>query len=92
VAVCARGGQAVPGCRTAVLGYHGDTVVNSLADIILCGLWFALARRLGLRLTVALFVATEAALAFWIRDGLLLNIIMPIDPVDAIGEWQAVGH
>lgn len=78
--------------ETAALGYQGDTVVNSLADIILCGLGFALARRLGLRLTFAVFVVTEAALAFWIRDGLLLNIIMLIHPVEAIREWQAAGH
>lgn len=66
--------------------------MNSLADVLLCGLGCALARRLGFRLTVALFVATEAALAFWIRDGLLLNIIMLIYPIEAIGEWQAAGH
>ena len=78
--------------ETAALGYHGDTVVNSLADIVLCGLGFVLARRLGLRLTFALFVATEAALALWIRDGLLLNVVMLIHPIDAIREWQAAGH
>lgn len=31
---------------TAALGYTGDTVVNSLSDIALCGLGFALAHRL----------------------------------------------
>ena len=45
-----------------------------------------------LRLTVALFVVTEAALAFWIRDGLVLNVVMLIHPADAIKEWQAAGH
>lgn len=78
--------------ETAALGYQGDTVVNSLADIVLCGLGFALARRLGFRLTVALFVVTEVALGAWIRDGLVLNIIMLIHPVEAIREWQAAGH
>ena len=37
--------------ETAALGYQGDTVVNSLADILLCGVGFVLARRLGFRLT-----------------------------------------
>lgn len=77
---------------TAALGYYGDTVVNSLADIVLCGLGFALARRLGFRRTVALFVATELVLAIWIRDNLSLNILMLIYPIDAIREWQAAGH
>lgn len=77
---------------TAALGYHGDTIVNSLSDIVLCGLGFALARRLGFRRTLLVFVATEVTLAFWIRDGLLLNIIMLIYPLDAIREWQAAGH
>ena len=78
--------------ETAALGYNGDTIVNSLADIVLCVLGFALARRLGFRLTVALFVATEVALGAWIRDGLLLNVVMLIHPINAIKEWQAAGH
>lgn len=77
---------------TAALGYTGDTVVNSLSDIALCGLGFALAHRLGFRRTAALFVVTEVLLAFWIRDNLSLNILMLIYPIDAIREWQAAGH
>jgi hypothetical protein len=71
----------------AALGYQGDTIVNSLADILLCGVEFALARRLGLRRTVALFVVTEVALAVWIRDNLSLNVLMLIYPIDAVKEW-----
>jgi hypothetical protein len=78
--------------ETAALGYHGDTVVNSLGDILLCGLGFVLAHRLGFRRTLALFVVTEIALAIWIRDNLSLNILMLIYPIDAIKEWQEAGH
>ena len=78
--------------ETAALGYHGDTIVNSLGDILVCGLGFVLARRLGLRRTLALFVVTEVALAIWIRDNLSLNILMLIYPIDAVKEWQAAGH
>ena len=78
--------------ETAALGYRGDTIVNSLGDILVCALGFALARYLGLRLTLALFVVTEVALAFLIRDSLLLNIIMLVYPIDAIKAWQAAGH
>ncbi len=78
--------------ETAALGYHGDTIVNSLADIFLCGIGFVLARYLGFRRTFALFVVTEVALAIWIRDNLSLNILMLVYPIDAIKEWQAAGH
>lgn len=78
--------------ETAALGYHGDTIVNSLGDILVCGLGFVLARYLGARRTLALFVMTEVVLVFWIRDSLLLNVLMLIYPVDAIRDWQAAGH
>ena len=78
--------------ETAALGYQGDTIINSLADIFLCGVEFALAHRLGLRRTVALFGVTEVALAVWIRDNLSLNVLMLIYPIEVVKEWQAAGH
>jgi len=78
--------------QTAALGYHGDTIVNSLGDILICGLGFVVAQRLGFRRTFALFVVTELTLAILIRDNLTLNIVMLIHPIDAIKEWQAAGH
>ena len=78
--------------ETAALGYHGDTIVNSLGDILACGLAFVIARRLGFRRTLALFVVIEVALALWIRDNLTLNVLMLIYPSEAIKEWQAAGH
>jgi len=76
---------------TAALGYNGDTIVNSLGDIIACALGFLLARRLGLLRTALLFVATEVVLLIWIRDSLLLNVLMLIYPSDKLRAWQA-GH
>lgn len=78
--------------ETAALGYQGDTIVNSLGDIVVCGLGFVLARRLGFRRTFSLFVLTEGALAILIRDNLTLNILMLVYPIDAIKVWQAAGH
>ena len=78
--------------ETAALGYHGDTVVNSLGDILVCGFGFILASNLGFRRTLALFVVLEVVLAIWIRDNLSLNILMLIHPIDAIKQWQAAGH
>jgi hypothetical protein len=73
---------------TAALGYHGDSVMNSMGDILCCALGFVLASRLGWRRSIALFLITEAALLVWIRDSLLLEIIMLIFPVHAIKVWQ----
>lgn len=74
---------------TLALGYNGDTIINSLSDIALCGVGVVLARYLGLRRTLVLFVMTEVVLLFWIRDGLLLNILMLLYPIDAIRVWQS---
>jgi hypothetical protein len=73
---------------TASLGYEGDTIVNSLGDILMCGLGFWLALQLGFRRSLALFVVTEIVLLFWIRDSLVLNVIMLIYPIEAVRVWQ----
>jgi hypothetical protein len=73
---------------TLALGYTGDTIVNSFGDIVACGLGFLLARRLGLRLTLLIFLLTEIVLLIWIRDSLILEILMLIYPIDAIKAWQ----
>ena len=77
--------------EAGALGYYGDTVVNSLGDIVMCGFGFVLARYLGFGRSLALFVAVEVVLLLWIRDSLLLNVLMLIYPVEGIQQWQA-GH
>jgi hypothetical protein len=57
---------------TASLGYQGDTVMNSLGDIMCCGIGFMIARKIGWRRSLLVFIATEALLLIWIRDSLLL--------------------
>ncbi len=76
---------------TAALGYTGDTIVNSLGDVVACALGFLLARRLGAVRTLVLFVAVEVALLLWIRDSLLLNILLLVYPSETLRAWQA-GH
>jgi uncharacterized protein DUF2585 len=73
---------------TAALGYHGDTIINSLSDIAACAVGFMIARRLGLWRSVALFVVTEVVLAIWVRDSLLLEVLMLLRPIEAIKAWQ----
>ena len=76
---------------TAALGYQGDTVMNSLGDIMCCGIGFMIARKLGWLRSLGLFFLTEAVLLSWIRDSLLLEIVMLVHPVNAIKIWQ-MGH
>jgi uncharacterized protein DUF2585 len=73
---------------TAALGYTGDTVVNSLGDILCCLVGFLIAQRLGFRRAVLAFLALELVLILWIRDSLLLEIVMLMIPIDAIKAWQ----
>jgi hypothetical protein len=74
---------------TAALGYTGDTIINSLGDVLACALGFMLARRLGWLRSLLLFVATEVFLLFWIRDSLILNIILLLYPSERLRAWQA---
>lgn len=76
---------------TAALGYYGDSVVNSVADVLFFVVGLFLAARLPVRATVALAITIEAVLAYVIRDNLTLNIIMLIHPSDAIKAWQLGG-
>lgn len=74
---------------TMALDYRGDSVVNSLADIAAMWAGFALARLLPVWASVALFILAEAVTTWLIRDGLLLNILMLLWPVEAVRSWQA---
>jgi hypothetical protein len=43
---------------------------------------------LGFRRTALVFAVTEVVLLIWIKDSLLLEILMLIYPIDAIKAWQ----
>jgi hypothetical protein len=76
---------------TMALGYTGDSVINSVADLGWMILGFGLARRLPVWATVALAVGFELLTLLVIRDNLTLNVLMLVAPIDAIAQWQAAG-
>lgn len=73
---------------TISLDYFGDSVINSLGDILACACGYALAAGLPLWGSLATFAGVELLLILWIRDSLLLNILMLLWPVEAIKTWQ----
>ena len=76
---------------TISLDYYGDSVLNSVCDILAMVAGFAIASRVPVRVTVALVVTLELLVLYFIRDNLTLNIIMLIYPLDGIKAWQAGG-
>jgi predicted DCC family thiol-disulfide oxidoreductase YuxK len=76
---------------TIALGYVGDSVLNSLSDILMMSLGFLFAFRARPSVTAAAIFLMEVGCALWVRDNLTLNIIMLIHPFDAIKHWQMAG-
>jgi len=74
--------------ETAALGYEGDTIVNSFGDLSCALAGFLVARQLGVRRSLIVFMLVEMVLILSIRDSLLLQILMLVRPVAAIKAWQ----
>jgi len=77
---------------TIALGYVGDSVFNSVSDILFAALGFLFAWRVRPWVTVAVILAMEIGTALWMRDNLTLNIVMLLHPIDAIKDWQMAGR
>jgi hypothetical protein len=76
---------------TAALGYTGDSVINSVSDILMMCVGFLIARRLPVWASVALLLVLELVPLFAIRDNLTLNVWMLLAPNHAIAAWQNAG-
>jgi hypothetical protein len=75
---------------TISLGYVGDSIVNSMADVGWMMIGFFLASRLPVWVSIALAIALELLTLILIRDNLTLNVLMLLWPLDSVREWQAL--
>ena len=73
---------------TASQDYFGDSILNSMSDILFAIFGYILARHIPVWLTVACIVVIEVGLLLAIRDNLTLNILMLIHPIQSIKHWQ----
>ena len=73
---------------TAALDYYGDSVLNTVSDLLAMVLGFWLASRLPVWASVAIVIGAEVVTITLIRDGLALNILQLLWPSDAISAWQ----
>jgi len=77
---------------TMALGYTGDSVLNSISDVVMMATGFLIAARLPVWASLAILVGLELGMLLTIRDNLALNIIMLLYPLEAIRSWQMDGR
>lgn len=77
--------------ETAALGYTGDSILNSISDILMMTLGFLIARKLPTWAAILVVIALELVPLIVIRDNLTLNIWMLLAPNDALKTWQSGG-
>jgi hypothetical protein len=71
--------------------YYGDSIINSVGDVLFMVLGFFMAWRLPVWSIIVLAIGMELFVGYYIRDNLTLNIIMLIYPFEAILKWQGGG-
>jgi len=76
--------------RTATigLGYFGDSIINSISDVIFMSIGFYIAYKFPKWLSITVIIVIEVLLLIFVRDNLTLNIIMLFHEFPKIKEWQ----
>ncbi len=73
---------------TAALDYFGDSILNSIGDIVMIWIGFWIAWKLRWQWTLCIVIALELLMLYFYKDNLTLNIVMLLYPIEAIKEWQ----
>ncbi len=74
---------------TVALNYYGDSIANSLGDLLSCLFGFTLAARLPRYAAVLLYLLIEVLMLASIRDSLSLNVLMLLYPLEIVKAWQS---
>ncbi|MEI7480383.1 MAG: DUF2585 family protein [bacterium] len=77
---------------TIALGYVGDSVLNSVSDVVMVVIGFLIARFSKIWISIALIIIMELGCLFWVRDNLTLNVLMLVHPVESVKVWQSEGQ
>ena len=76
---------------TISLDYYGDSIVNSMSDIVAMMIGFGFAASVRWWVSAIAILVMEIGVAIVIRDNLFLNILMLIHPFEVIKQWQIGG-
>jgi len=77
--------------QSADVTYSGDTIVNSVGDMLSMMVGFLIAARVPAWVSVLLLIGAELGVLVLVRDNLTLNLVNLIHPVEWISKWQEGG-
>ncbi len=75
--------------QTISLGYFGDSVVNTLGDIMCCMVGVVMGYYLHPAISLGYVAASEIVLGATIKDNVALNVLMLVYPIESVKRWQS---
>jgi len=73
---------------TAAVAYQGDSILNSVSDIVSMIAGFGIAHRSHWLLITVLTFAFEVLTIYFAKDSLALNVLMLVYPLESVKAWQ----
>ena len=72
----------------AALGYEGDSIMNSLSDVVMMAIGFWIAWKFTPWKSLVAALVMEVGCALWVRDNMILQLAMVLHPIKAVKDWQ----